>query len=183
MSDVLRIAVWSGPRNISTAMMRAWENRPDCAVVDEPFYAHYLAATGAAHPAREEVIAAGETDWRREFVVIPSGQSNLMWITYCNSSNRGANQAWVDQLAVGGRIVAPMVTPAGQQALVVIEHASRDTSAVAALAAPTAAATLSLEQSRRYGDTTLTFFAAAPTVAAPLLDAPQAVFFDGGEPL
>ena len=69
------------------------------------------------------------------------------------------------------------------QALVVIEHASRDTSAVAAMAAPTAAAPLSLEQSRRYGDTTLTFFAAAPTVAAPLLDAPQAVFFDGGEPL
>lgn len=65
MSAPLRIAAWSGPRNISTAMMRAWENRPDCAVVDEPFYAHYLAVTGAAHPAREEVIAAGETDWRR----------------------------------------------------------------------------------------------------------------------
>lgn len=43
---------------------------------------------------------SGETDWRREFVVIPSGQSNLMWITYCNSSNRGANQAWVDQLQI-----------------------------------------------------------------------------------
>lgn len=61
----IRIAMWSGPRNISTAMMRAWENRGDCAVSDEPLYAHYLAATGADHPGRDEVIASGETDWRR----------------------------------------------------------------------------------------------------------------------
>jgi hypothetical protein len=58
----LRIAMWSGPRNISTAMMRAWENRGDCAVSDEPLYAAYLAATGLDHPAREEVIANGECD-------------------------------------------------------------------------------------------------------------------------
>jgi len=60
----LRIAMWSGPRNISTAMMRAWENRGDCAVSDEPLYAAYLATTGIDHPMREEVIAAGDTDWR-----------------------------------------------------------------------------------------------------------------------
>ena len=60
--DGLRIAMWSGPRNISTAMMRAWENRDDTAVVDEPFYAHYLVATGVKHPAREEVIASQSTD-------------------------------------------------------------------------------------------------------------------------
>jgi hypothetical protein len=56
--------MWSGPRNISTAMMRAFENRDDCAVIDEPFYAHYLAKTGADHPAIEEVIASQPTDWR-----------------------------------------------------------------------------------------------------------------------
>lgn len=61
----LRIAMWSGPRNISTAMMRSWENRGDCAVSDEPLYAAYLATTGLDHPGRDEVIAAGETDWRR----------------------------------------------------------------------------------------------------------------------
>lgn len=61
----IRIAMWSGPRNISTAMMRAWENRPDCAVSDEPLYAHYLAHTGLDHPARDEVIASGETDWHK----------------------------------------------------------------------------------------------------------------------
>lgn len=60
----LRIAMWSGPRNISTAMMRAWENRPDTVVVDEPFYACYLAASGADHPGRDEVVASQSTDWR-----------------------------------------------------------------------------------------------------------------------
>ena len=61
----LRIAMWSGPRNISTAMMRAWENRDDCTVSDEPLYAAFLAETGLEHPGREEIIAGGETDWRR----------------------------------------------------------------------------------------------------------------------
>jgi hypothetical protein len=59
----LRIAMWSGPRNISTAMMRAWENRGDCAVSDEPLYAHYLAHTGLEHPGCEDVIATGDTAW------------------------------------------------------------------------------------------------------------------------
>ena len=61
----LRIAMWRGPRNISTAMMRAWENRDDCTVSDEPLYAAFLAETGLEHPGREEIIAGGETDWRR----------------------------------------------------------------------------------------------------------------------
>lgn len=60
----IRIAMWSGPRNISTAMMRAFENRPDTAVVDEPFYAAYLRATGLDHPLREEVLRSQPTDWR-----------------------------------------------------------------------------------------------------------------------
>ena len=63
-TEPLRIAMWSGPRNISTAMMRSFENRPDTAVVDEPFYAAYLAATGEDHPMRAEVLASQPTDWR-----------------------------------------------------------------------------------------------------------------------
>ncbi|NCW57866.1 MAG: HAD family hydrolase, partial [Gammaproteobacteria bacterium] len=43
---VTRIAMWSGPRNLSTALMRSFGNRSDTVVVDEPFYAHYLLATG-----------------------------------------------------------------------------------------------------------------------------------------
>lgn len=62
--DPIRIAMWSGPRNISTAMMRSFENRPDAAVVDEPFYAVYLHQTGAQHPMREEVLASQPLDWR-----------------------------------------------------------------------------------------------------------------------
>lgn len=50
--------MWSGPRNISTAMMRSWENRPDSVVVDEPLYAVYLSRTGLDHPGREEVLAS-----------------------------------------------------------------------------------------------------------------------------
>ena len=61
----MRIAMWSGPRNISTAMLRSFGSRPDTAVTDEPLYAHYLKVTGVAHPGRDEVIAAHETDWRR----------------------------------------------------------------------------------------------------------------------
>jgi sulfotransferase family protein len=61
----IRIAMWSGPRNISTAMMRSWGNRADTFVVDEPFYAFYLNATGKRHPFAEEVIANGETDWHK----------------------------------------------------------------------------------------------------------------------
>jgi hypothetical protein len=57
-----RIAMWSGPRNISTAMMRSFEARGDCAVTDEPFYAAYLSRTGLDHPMREQVIASQSTD-------------------------------------------------------------------------------------------------------------------------
>ena len=57
--------MWSGPRTISTAMMRAWGNRPDTIVCDEPLYAHYLLKTSAPHPGADEVIAHHETDWRK----------------------------------------------------------------------------------------------------------------------
>jgi len=62
---VVRIAMWSGPRNISTAMMRAWGNRDDTVAIDEPFYAYYLKVTGIEHPGADEVIATGDTDWRK----------------------------------------------------------------------------------------------------------------------
>jgi hypothetical protein len=57
--------MWSGPRNISTAMLRAFGSRPDTFVTDEPLYAHYLKATGIAHPGRDRIIAAHEPDWRK----------------------------------------------------------------------------------------------------------------------
>jgi hypothetical protein len=73
--------MWSGPRNISTAMMRSWGNRKDTVVIDEPFYAFYLSKTGKKHPAADEVIAHGETDWRKVVAQltgpIPNGKKIL----------------------------------------------------------------------------------------------------------
>src|SRR5437899_2547279 len=63
--EPLRMAVWSGPRNISTALMRSWGNRDDTFVCDEPLYAHYLKQTGRPHPMAAEVIASQENDWRK----------------------------------------------------------------------------------------------------------------------
>ncbi|MEO0821820.1 MAG: HAD family hydrolase [Pseudomonadota bacterium] len=74
----MRIVMWSGPRNLSTAMMRSFGARADTAVVDEPFYAAFLAATGIDHPMRDAVIAAGETDWdavARACAAAPRGPS------------------------------------------------------------------------------------------------------------
>jgi hypothetical protein len=64
VSDAARIAMWSGPRTVSTALMRSWENRPDTVVSDEPLYAFYLHRTALAHPGRDTIIASQPTDWR-----------------------------------------------------------------------------------------------------------------------
>ena len=58
----MRIAMWSGPRNLSTAMMYSFAARGDCAVVDEPFYAAYLALTGLGHPMRDQILASQSQD-------------------------------------------------------------------------------------------------------------------------
>jgi Sulfotransferase domain len=75
----LRIAMWSGPRNISTALLRSWGNRPDTAVCDEPLYAHYLRSTGVDHPGAAEVIAHHEPDWQKAVAglvgAVPDGKA------------------------------------------------------------------------------------------------------------
>lgn len=77
----MRLAMWSGPRNLSTAMMYAFGNRADFAAWDEPFYAPYLAATGIDHPMRDEVLSQHESDpdWvaRACMGPIPEGKSNF----------------------------------------------------------------------------------------------------------
>ncbi len=81
MVPATRIAMWSGPRNISTALMRSFEARGDCSVTDEPLYAHYLRSTGANHPARDHVIAAHDPDWRRvaDFLTGPVPRGRSVW--------------------------------------------------------------------------------------------------------
>ncbi|WP_420605251.1 HAD family hydrolase [Novosphingopyxis sp.] len=63
MSEPVRIAMWSGPRTISTAMMRSFGSRGDCAVTDEPFYGAFLKATGDRQPMADEVIASMDCAW------------------------------------------------------------------------------------------------------------------------
>jgi len=64
MSMGRTIAMWSGPRNISTAMMRSWSNRSDTVVIDEPYYFNYLKVTGIDHPMAEQIMETGDTDWQ-----------------------------------------------------------------------------------------------------------------------
>ena len=75
----LRIAMWSGPRNISTTMMRSFAARGDCAVSDEPFYGCYLKASGADHPMRDAIIADMDCDWQSVAAAcrgpVPGGRS------------------------------------------------------------------------------------------------------------
>lgn len=62
---MIRLAMWSGPRNLSTAMMYAFASRPQTVVIDEPFYAAYLCKTGLKHPMRDEIVASQPTDPNR----------------------------------------------------------------------------------------------------------------------
>ena len=79
--DSIRIAMWSGPRNISTAMMRAFENRRDTTVIDEPVYAHYLSRTGADHPGKDDVLISQSTDWNSivKLITGPVPNEQLIW--------------------------------------------------------------------------------------------------------
>lgn len=65
MTPTKRVSVWSGPRNVSTALMYSFRGRSDTTVVDEPLYGHYLKVTDAPHPGKDEVLAAMETDGER----------------------------------------------------------------------------------------------------------------------
>ena len=56
--------MWSGPRTVSTALMRSFGNRADTVVADEPLYAFYLAKTGISHPGRDEILSCMPNGWR-----------------------------------------------------------------------------------------------------------------------
>lgn len=97
-----RIAMWSGPRNISTALMRSWEARGDTYVVDEPFYAHYLEQTGADHPAADEIVEVYETDWEiiAEWLTgpVPEGKRIFYQKHMAHHLLEGMEGDWLDAL-------------------------------------------------------------------------------------
>lgn len=107
----LRIAMWSGPRNLSSAMMRSFGNRGDCAVWDEPFYAAYLSMTGIEHPMRAEVLAAGETDWRKVADAClgpaPGGKAVFYQKHMTQHMIAGVGRDWIDHLTNAFLIRAP----------------------------------------------------------------------------
>jgi hypothetical protein len=99
----LRIAMWSGPRNISTALMRSFGSRADTAVCDEPLYAFYLARNPVPHPMREEIVARAETDWRRvaAFLTgpVPGGKPVFYQKHMAHHLLPEVERAWLDELA------------------------------------------------------------------------------------
>lgn len=103
--------MWSGPRNISTAMMRAWGSRGDTWVCDEPLYAHYLRTTGKIHPAREQTLLAHENDWRRVVAQLLGPVPHARMIFYQKHMAHhllpGIERDWIDQLSNGFLIREP----------------------------------------------------------------------------
>ena len=103
MDDGCRVAMWSGPRNISTAMMYSFENREDCHAIDEPFYAHYLEHTGVDHPGAERVIESYETDYESiaETLTAEIPQGAEIWYQkqMCHHIMPGRDVDWINSLS------------------------------------------------------------------------------------
>jgi hypothetical protein len=101
-ADPLRLAMWSGPRNISTAMMRSFGNRPDTFVTDEPLYAHYLVNTKLPHPGAAETIATQENDWRKVvgWLIGPVPEGKSVWYQKHMAHHLLPNieTGWLDQV-------------------------------------------------------------------------------------
>lgn len=103
------IAMWSGPRNISTAMMYSFGNRDDCVAWDEPFYAAYLLATGLSHPMRAEILDAGEQDWRKvaETCTTPSAKPVFYQKHMTHHMLKGMDRGFIKNLANAFLIRSP----------------------------------------------------------------------------
>jgi hypothetical protein len=97
-----RIAMWSGPRNISTALMRAWGNRADTFVCDEPLYAHYLLHTRLPHPGADDITRHHETDWRKvaDWLTgpVPEGKAIFYQKHMTHHLLPGIGRDWLDHL-------------------------------------------------------------------------------------
>ena len=98
----MRIAMWSGPRNISTALLRSWGNRDDTIVNDEPLYAAFLSETGYAHPIAAEIVDHYETDWRKVVAgltgEIPDGKHIYYQKHMAHHLLSGMGRDWIPRL-------------------------------------------------------------------------------------
>ncbi len=104
------VAMWSGPRNLSTALMRSFAQRADTFAWDEPFYAAYLKATGIDHPMRAEVIAAGIVDpaeVARRCVLPPAGKNVFYQKHMTHHMIDGFPLEWTDRVVNAFLLRAP----------------------------------------------------------------------------
>jgi len=96
------IAMWSGPRNISTALMRSFENRLDCFVSDEPFYSYFLHKTGLKHPLSDEIIKSGMIDYSKiiKYITGPIPSSKNIWYQKHMAHHilTGVNMDWIKNM-------------------------------------------------------------------------------------
>ena len=101
MNECKRISMWSGPRNISTALMYAFRQRSDTSVVDEPLYGHYLTKTNVRHPGDDEVIASMECDGQRVVseVLLASCETPVRFFKNMAHHLVGLDRAFLGELA------------------------------------------------------------------------------------
>jgi len=96
------IAMWSGPRNISTALMRSFENRSDCFVSDEPFYSYFLYKTGLKHPLSDKIIKSGLIDYNEiiKYITGPIPSSKNIWYQKHMAHHilKGENLDWIKNM-------------------------------------------------------------------------------------
>ena len=96
MIETKRICLWSGPRNISTALMYSFGQREDTTIVDEPLYAHYLASTNASeyHPGAEEVLESQENDGSKVVEEVILGEYETPIVFFKNMTHHLVNLDW-----------------------------------------------------------------------------------------
>ncbi len=104
MTASVRLAMWSGPRNLSTTLMRAFASRADTSVVDEPFYAAYLNLTGLRHPMVEQILAHHETDPARVIAsltgAVPAGRAVFYQKHMVHHMIAAIPMDWLDRIEI-----------------------------------------------------------------------------------
>jgi hypothetical protein len=99
--NTLKLSMWSGPRNVSTALMYSFRQRSDTLVVDEPLYGHYLKVSGAEHPGREEVLSTMDTDGERvvQEVLLASSDKPIRFYKNMAHHLAGLERGFLSQLS------------------------------------------------------------------------------------
>ena len=93
------LSLWSGPRNVSTALMYSFLQHPAIHVIDEPLYAHYLSKTSVSHPGDKEVLLTMEHDGEKVLKKIVSETKKFQIVFLKNMAHHwiGLDSSWLDK--------------------------------------------------------------------------------------